>query len=150
MAVLADARRSASGRAGRSRLASSTNARSALPNEIVREFLTEYLRVEFPEDELFEKVVPNYPPIAKRILRDNGIWARTLRRDNVELVTDTIGEITESGVRMADGDEREFDVLIYGTGFHASQVPDADEGHRPRAASTSTSGGTATRARTSA
>jgi 4-hydroxyacetophenone monooxygenase len=99
-------------------------------NDMVREFLTMYLRVEFPEDDLFEKVVPDYPPIAKRILRDNGIWARTLRRDNVQLVTDKIGEVTKSGVRMAatpersggaDGTEHEFDVLIYGTGFQASR-----------------------------
>lgn len=90
-------------------------------NEFVRQMLTAYLRMEFPEDELFEKVVPTYPPISKRILRDNGVWARTLRRDNVELVTDAIAEITERGVRMVDGTEREFDVLIYGTGFHASK-----------------------------
>lgn len=91
------------------------------PNEFVRHMLTAYLRAEFPEDELFEKILPTYPPIAKRILRDNGIWARTLRRDNVELITDDIQEIDERGVRTRDGIEREFDVLIYGTGFHASK-----------------------------
>ena len=92
----------------------------SVANEFVRQLLTEYLRTEFPEDELFEKVVPDYPPIAKRILRDNGVWARTLRRDNVELVTESIDEITEHGVRTVDGVERTCDVLIYGTGFRAS------------------------------
>jgi 4-hydroxyacetophenone monooxygenase len=96
--------------------------RSVSPiNEMVRLMLTEYLRAEFPEDDLFQKVVPDYPPISKRIVRDNGIWARTLRRDNVELITDKIEEITEKGVRTSDGIEREFDVIIYGTGFHASK-----------------------------
>jgi 4-hydroxyacetophenone monooxygenase len=90
-------------------------------NDMVREFLTMYLRVEFPEDELFEKVVPDYPPIAKRILRDNGIWARTLRRDNVRLVTDRIESVTPSGVRMSDGTPYDFDLIIYGTGFQASK-----------------------------
>ena len=90
-------------------------------NDMVREFLTMYLRVEFPEDELFEKVVPDYPPIAKRILRDNGIWAKTFRRENVSLVTDRIESVTASGVRMADGTEHDFDVIIYGTGFQASR-----------------------------
>ncbi len=93
----------------------------SMMNEFVRIFLTEYLRAEFPEDELFEKVVPNYPPIAKRIVRDNGIYARTLRRDNVDLVTERIEEITETGIRTADGVEHSFDVIIYGTGFHASK-----------------------------
>jgi len=90
-------------------------------NAFVREFLIQYLRAEFPEDELFEKVVPDYPPAAKRIVRDNGVWARTLRRDNVELVSDKIREITEHGVLTDDGVERSFDVIIYGTGFHASK-----------------------------
>jgi 4-hydroxyacetophenone monooxygenase len=38
----------------------------------------------------------------------------------VELDVGAIGEITPSGVRMADGTEHEFDVIIYGTGFQAS------------------------------
>jgi len=93
----------------------------SVANEFVRQFLIQYLRSEFPEDELFEKIVPDYPPAAKRIVRDNGIWAKTLRRENVELVTDRITEITENGVLTDDGVERAFDVLIYGTGFHASK-----------------------------
>lgn len=90
-------------------------------NELVRQMLEAYLRIEFPEDDLFQKVLPDYPPIAKRIVRDNGIWARTLRRDNVELVTEKIVEITEKGVLTADGVEHQGDVLIYGTGFQASK-----------------------------
>lgn len=93
----------------------------SVANEFVRQFLIQYLRAEFPEDELFEKVVPDYPPAAKRIVRDNGIWARTLRRDNVDLITDRISEVTDKGVLTEDGIEREFDVLIYGTGFEASK-----------------------------
>jgi 4-hydroxyacetophenone monooxygenase len=92
----------------------------SMQNEFVRQLLTGYLRAEFPEDDLFEKVVPDYPPIAKRIVRDNGIWARTLRRDNVRLITDKIDRITERGVRTVDGTEYDCDVLIYGTGFQAS------------------------------
>lgn len=90
-------------------------------NELVRQLLEAYIRMEFPEDDLFQKVLPTYPPIAKRIVRDNGIWARTLRRDNVELVTEKIVEITEKGVLTADGVEHQGDVLVYGTGFQASK-----------------------------
>src|SRR5690606_25533526 len=43
-----------------------------------------------------------------------------LKRDNVELVTDPIRRITPQGVDT-DARQYEFDVLIYGTGFHASQ-----------------------------
>ena len=39
------------------------------------------------------------PAGAKRILRDNGVWAGALKRDNVDLVTDAIREITPDGRR---------------------------------------------------
>jgi 4-hydroxyacetophenone monooxygenase len=90
-------------------------------NDMVRELLTAYLRMEFPDEELFQKILPKYPPIAKRVVRDNGIWGRTLARDDVDLVTDSIEEITPKGIRTTDGVEREFDVIIYGTGFSASR-----------------------------
>jgi 4-hydroxyacetophenone monooxygenase len=91
-------------------------------NEMVRQLLTEYLSTQFADHpELLDKVIPDYPPIAKRILRDNGIWVRTLTRDDVELVTEPIERITASGVVTADGVEHEVDVIVYGTGFHASK-----------------------------
>jgi 4-hydroxyacetophenone monooxygenase len=39
----------------------------------------------------------------------------------VTLCTDSIAEITERGIRTTDGVEREFDVIVYGTGFEASR-----------------------------
>ena len=39
---------------------------------------------------------------------------------DVDLVTTPIAEITPHGVRTADGEEHPADVLIYGTGFSAS------------------------------
>ena len=93
----------------------------SLPNDLIRQLLTGYLQLEFPDPELLAKVLPDYPPLAKRFIRDNGIWARTFTRDDVELDTTEIAEITENGVRTADGVDHEVDVLIYGTGFQASK-----------------------------
>ncbi|MEZ5143736.1 MAG: FAD-dependent oxidoreductase [Acidimicrobiales bacterium] len=91
-------------------------------NDLLREFLTQYLREQFGDDpELLAAVTPHYPPASKRVIRDNGIWAATLRRDDVSLVTDPIAEITETGVRTADGTVHEADVIVYGTGFQASR-----------------------------
>jgi 4-hydroxyacetophenone monooxygenase len=91
-------------------------------NEMMRQMLTAYLELEFADEpELLAQVVPGYPPSAKRVIRDNGIWARTLKRDDVHLVTTPIDEITEAGVRTADGRLHEVDVIVYGTGFRASQ-----------------------------
>ncbi len=69
---------------------------------------------------LMEKLTPGYAPGAKRIVRDDGTWPRLFLRDNVHLVTSGIEEMTPSGIRTADGVGHEVDVVIYGTGFQAS------------------------------
>ena len=91
-------------------------------SEFTRQLLTEYLRLEFgSRPDLLAKVVPDYPPGAKRMVRDNGVWARTLMRPNVELVTGAVARITPTGIVMADGSVHDCDVLIYGTGYEASK-----------------------------
>ncbi len=91
-------------------------------NDFVKAMLTGYLSVTFaPRPELLPHVVPDYPPGAKRMLRDNGVWAGALTRDNVRLATGGIREITPTGIVTDDGVEHEVDVLIYGTGFQASK-----------------------------
>ena len=92
------------------------------PNELMRVIMTGYLEMEFADrPDLLANVLPSYPPGAKRMLRDNGIWARTLKRDNVSLVTDPITRITPTGVVTGDGVQHAVDVIIYGTGFEASK-----------------------------
>ncbi|MDQ1467592.1 MAG: 4-hydroxyacetophenone monooxygenase [Actinomycetota bacterium] len=91
-------------------------------NEFVRMMLTQYLETQFGDrPDLLAAVVPSYPPGAKRMLRDNGVWAGALTRDNVMLVTESIREITPTGLVTADGEEHAVDVIIYGTGFQASK-----------------------------
>jgi 4-hydroxyacetophenone monooxygenase len=91
-------------------------------NEFLRTALTAYLEAEFADrPDLLPHVVPTYPPGAKRLLRDNGIWARTLKRDNVSLITEPIARITPQDIETTDGREHVADVIIYGTGFEASK-----------------------------
>jgi 4-hydroxyacetophenone monooxygenase len=91
-------------------------------NDILRQLLTAYLGEQFADrPDLLEKVVPKYPPAAKRLLRDNGVWAGALKRDNVQLLTEGIREITPTGIVTADGVAHDVDVIIYGTGFQASK-----------------------------
>ena len=90
-------------------------------NAAMRDMLVEAMRAQVDGDEDFlKKVTPNYPLGGKRSVRDNGVWLAALRRPNVRLVTDAITEITPKGVKTADGVEHEVDVIIYGTGFKAS------------------------------
>jgi 4-hydroxyacetophenone monooxygenase len=91
-------------------------------NDILRQLLTGYLDEQFADrPDLLDKVVPSYPPGAKRLLRDNGVWAGALKRENVQLITDAIREITPTGIVTADGVAHDVDVIIYGTGFQASK-----------------------------
>lgn len=69
---------------------------------------------------LFEKVWPDYPIGCKRVLFSND-YLPALAAPNVEVTTDPITEITERGVVTADGREHEADVLIWGTGFRATE-----------------------------
>jgi 4-hydroxyacetophenone monooxygenase len=91
-------------------------------NDFMRVMLGSYLESEFADrPDLLPHVIPTYPPGAKRLLRDNGVWATTLKRDNVTLVTTPIREITRRGIVTDDGVEHAVDVIVYGTGFQASQ-----------------------------
>jgi 4-hydroxyacetophenone monooxygenase len=93
----------------------------SLENDMARRVMTEHIREELRDDpDLVEKVLPDYPPFGKRILQDNG-WYRTLTRDNVDLVTEPIAEITPNGVMTRDGVEHPVDVLVLATGFHADR-----------------------------
>jgi len=90
-------------------------------NDQFRALLIENLKAHLADDpDLLEKCIPDYPPGAKRALIDDGTWLQSLKRDNVHLLTDPIREITPRGIRTEDGTEHEFDVLIYATGFKAS------------------------------
>ena len=60
------------------------------PNEKLRRIMTAHLEHELAATpELVDQVLPDYPPLGKRMLQDNG-WFRTLQRDNVELVNEGI------------------------------------------------------------
>jgi 4-hydroxyacetophenone monooxygenase len=81
-----------------------------------------HMRRELGEDSpLLAKVLPDYPPYAKRILIDNH-WFKMLKRPNVELVTDKIARIVPEGIVAADGTIRPADAIICATGFEASHL----------------------------
>ncbi len=69
---------------------------------------------------LFEKVWPTYQVGCKRILFSSD-YLPALAEPNVDLVTDGIREISPTGVVTDDGTEHEADVIIWGTGFKATE-----------------------------
>jgi len=48
-------------------------------------------------------------------------WLECLHRDNVTLVGDLITQITPKGIVTADGQRRDFDVIVYATGSDVAE-----------------------------
>ena len=62
---------------------------------------------------------PDYAIGCKRVLITSD-WLPTLARPHVDLVTAPIAEVVPEGVRSADGVVHEADLIIFGTGFTAT------------------------------
>ena len=75
-----------------------------------------HLATQVTDPALRATLTPDYTIGCKRILLSSDYYP-ALQRPNVALVTDGITEITETGVRTADGREHQADVIIYATGF---------------------------------
>ena len=91
-------------------------------NDQLRAMLTMYMQSTIGADtELARKILPNYPPGGKRMLLDNGNWLNALKRDNVHVTTDAIAEITDRGLTTKSGEQYQFDVIVYGTGFFTNR-----------------------------
>jgi 4-hydroxyacetophenone monooxygenase len=95
----------------------SVNARNDAHREYFKRYLTRQLE---GRPDLISKALPDYPPFGKRILLDNG-WFKTIQRDNVTLVTESVIEVTPTGLVDSAGDHHEVDVIVWATGFYATR-----------------------------
>lgn len=89
-------------------------------NRAAQDFIREKIGEIVKDPETARKLMPR-DLYAKRPLCDSGYYA-TFNRPNVSLVdvkANPIEEITEAGIRTADGVEHELDVLVFATGFDA-------------------------------
>jgi cation diffusion facilitator CzcD-associated flavoprotein CzcO len=65
-------------------------------------------------------LTPNYHLGCKRVLVSDDYYP-TLNRENIEVITEGLSEVRERSIVTRDGVERPTDVLIYGTGFRATE-----------------------------
>jgi cation diffusion facilitator CzcD-associated flavoprotein CzcO len=72
------------------------------------------------DQRLVAQTRPDYAIGCKRVLITSE-WYPTLRRENVELVTEPIREIVEDGVVTQDGQHHPADTILFGTGFTATE-----------------------------
>jgi cation diffusion facilitator CzcD-associated flavoprotein CzcO len=82
----------------------------------------QYLEKSVPDPVRRAKLTPNYALGCKRILFSNR-YLRALSKDNVDVVTDGIQEVRAHSIVTSDGREREVDAIIFGTGFHVTDIP---------------------------
>lgn len=94
-----------------------TGGRISAKSEFIRSMLTDYIHAQIGDrPDLFEKLLPDYAPMVRRPVVDNG-WYKALTRPNVDLVASGIESMDETGVITADGEHHDVDVLICATGF---------------------------------
>jgi len=79
----------------------------------------DYLASQVPDPGLRRKLTPDFPVGCKRILIQSD-YLSTIASDKVTLVTEPIERFTPDGITTADGTHREFDTVIYATGFETT------------------------------
>ncbi|MEW6475844.1 MAG: NAD(P)/FAD-dependent oxidoreductase [Actinomycetota bacterium] len=84
-----------------------------------------HLERSVPDPVLRAELMPDYRIGCKRILISND-YLPSLTQPNVDLVAAGLAEVRERSVVAADGSEHEVDTIIFGTGFHVTDIPVAD------------------------
>jgi cation diffusion facilitator CzcD-associated flavoprotein CzcO len=92
--------------------------RMRLADRIARRHLAE----QVPDPALRAKLTPDYTIGCKRILISDEFYP-ALQQPNVELITAGIREVREHSIVGDDGVERDVDTIIFGTGFHVTDMP---------------------------
>jgi cation diffusion facilitator CzcD-associated flavoprotein CzcO len=95
-----------------------------LGNQFVRgkatQIATHHLFRRVKDPQVRTALTPKYELGCKRVLVSDDFYP-TMNRENVELVTSGIREVRARSIVTVDGSERPVDVLIYGTGFRATE-----------------------------
>jgi 4-hydroxyacetophenone monooxygenase len=91
-------------------------------NKAMRDASLAFLRHKLSDPELVRRMTPPHPYLSARPLAVDSEYSvlDALHRDNVTLVTDGIRRITETGIETTTGEHHEVDVIVYATGFHAT------------------------------
>ncbi|KAG8528165.1 uncharacterized protein KY384_007082 [Bacidia gigantensis] len=91
-------------------------------HEFVKQLCQKHMLNQLPGEanaSLRQQLTPNYPFSCKRIIVSDDFYP-TLLRQNVSLETSAIVNVTEKGIKLANGTHHDLDVLILATGFHST------------------------------
>ena len=80
-----------------------------------------FIKKSIKDEELRKKLTPDYTLGCKRVILSSTLYP-TFQRENVSLhgKEQGIAEITETGIKTIDGKEIELDLIVYATGYDAT------------------------------
>ncbi|TQF02295.1 NAD(P)/FAD-dependent oxidoreductase [Kitasatospora acidiphila] len=90
--------------------------------KLVQRMAERQIAQQIKDPALRAKLTPDYRIGCKRILLSQSYYP-ALAAPNAEVVTSSLREVRGSTLVAADGTETEADVLIFGTGFHVTDMP---------------------------
>ncbi|MDC0770820.1 flavin-containing monooxygenase [Streptomyces sp. HD] len=94
-----------------------THVSASPANDAVMQVCLRYLDEAFADrPDLKEKLTPDFPPFAKRIVKDPGFF-QAVKRDNVSVHRASFQKIRPDGVVTTEGRFIAADVIIWATGF---------------------------------
>ncbi|MFF8813360.1 flavin-containing monooxygenase [Streptomyces pactum] len=82
----------------------------------------QHLRRAVKDPQLRAKLTPDYRIGCKRILLSNTYYP-ALAAPNAEVIASGLQSVRDSTLVAADGTETEADVIVFGTGFHVTDMP---------------------------
>ncbi|MCJ1305457.1 hypothetical protein MMC08_008271 [Hypocenomyce scalaris] len=90
-------------------------------NAAVKEALLKIIHTRMADKpELIPKLIPTHAPLVRRLVVDNGFYD-SLKKDHVDLVTEGIDHMDETGIVTKDGEKRDFDLIVLAGGFVTSK-----------------------------
>lgn len=93
-----------------------------LQQKLINEFTQSMHEKLSKKPELRSAIIPTFAPGCRRLTPGKG-YLEALCQDHVDVVTDSIAEITETGIKLINGREVEVDALVCATGFRTSAPP---------------------------
>ncbi|MGW9131848.1 NAD(P)-binding domain-containing protein [Streptomyces sp. NPDC055681] len=94
-----------------------THVSASPANDRLMQICLKHLNEELGDrPDLVEMLTPDFPPFAKRIVKDPGFLA-AVRREDVTLHRTEFERIEPRGVRLANGEFLTADVIVWATGF---------------------------------
>lgn len=92
-------------------------------SKAARDTCIAFLESKIKDPALVAAMTPDYPVWGARVIRADPEYSivDAIQRDDVDLVTDEIRRISPTGIETVDGKLHEVDVIVFATGFHATE-----------------------------